>query len=84
MKAEYRSKSSRAPRPEENRVESIRASQSSIMCRILAFQFGGMIWRTGTLVFSKARQLSAKVLDGLALRTADVLRECCGKAKARA
>jgi hypothetical protein len=43
-----------------------------------------MIWRTETLVVSKARQLSAKALNGSAGVLVSVLRECCGKPKARA
>src|ERR1700712_1844371 len=49
MKVEYRSKSSRRPLPDENSVESIRASRSRKKFRIFCFQCGGTIWRTGTL-----------------------------------
>src|SRR4051812_13673355 len=37
------------PLPDENSVESMRASRSSIMCRIFCFHRAGMIWRTGAL-----------------------------------
>src|SRR6185437_9284831 len=37
------------PLPDENRVESMRASRSSSQCRKRSFHCGGMIWRTGTL-----------------------------------
>ena len=39
----------RAPTAEENSVESMRASRSSIRCRIFFFHCGGTIWRTGAL-----------------------------------
>jgi hypothetical protein len=43
MNVEYRSKSSRAPLPAENIVESMRASKSSIQCRIFLFHSAGTI-----------------------------------------
>src|SRR6266481_1886164 len=46
MKVENRSQSSRAPLADENSVESMRASKSSIQCRIFLFHCGGTIWRT--------------------------------------
>src|SRR5215204_4220822 len=54
MKVEYRSYSSRRPLPDENSVESMRASRSRRKFRIFCFQCGGRIWRTGPSVVRNA------------------------------